>query len=235
MSRVKESLRRLARQSGWDVVRFRGDFARHQLHLLETRQIGVVADVGANEGQYASRLRLLGYGGPIVSFEPYPTAARRLRQQAKKDGRWTVHEVAVDRAPGQKTLNISANSVSSSLLQMTGRHIAADPHSDYVDRVDVQAEPLDAFIDDLEGCIWLKIDVQGGERGVLEGATKVLERTEVIQAELSLVELYRHAPTALELITELAAMGFDMVNVEPGFTDRESGALLQADGLFLCR
>nr|MDQ6949784.1 FkbM family methyltransferase [Actinomycetota bacterium] len=204
-------------------------------HLLSARSIAVLADVGANEGQYALRLRALGYEGPIVSFEPSPEAVSVLRHRAAADGRWVVNEAAIGAGHGRKSLHVSGNSVSSSLLEMTDRHLAAEPAAAYVATIDVDLQPLDAFCERLAGPLWLKIDVQGAERAVLAGAERVLRHTEVIQAELSLVEVYHGAPTALELVSELSARGFDLVDIERGFADGGTGALLQADGLFLRR
>lgn len=233
MIRTRQDLRNLIRRTGFDVVRFRGDFAQHQQHLLRSRGIDALADVGANEGQYASRARLIGYRRSIVSFEPSPIAAGRLQDRARSDSRWTVHSVAIGAVNARTQLNVSANSVSSSLLEMTEAHERAEPRSAYVSTVTVSVRPLDDFADQLGARVWLKIDVQGGEMAVLDGAARVLESTEVIQAELSLTELYRTAPTALELLTRLASAGFRLVNIERGFTDPASGALLQADGLFV--
>ena len=232
MSIDRERIRSLVRSTGWDVVRFRGDFARHQQHLLEHADIECVVDVGANEGQYGMRLRRLGFRGDIVSFEPIPAASAILRRRCENDVRWTAHEVAIGDRSGTVALHLSGNSVSSSLLDITPRHVGAEGTSAYVGDVSVAIEPLDSYLALLPERLWLKVDVQGAEVAVLRGAELVLKRTHLIQIEMSLVELYRGAPTLLGLQTHLDQLGFDLIDVERGFTESESGALLQLDGLF---
>jgi FkbM family methyltransferase len=57
-----------------------------------------VFDVGANAGQYALLLRHLGYKKAIISFEPIPDTARKLRKLAAKDKQWFVEEIALEDA-----------------------------------------------------------------------------------------------------------------------------------------
>src|ERR1700692_3194856 len=58
--------------------------------------IDCVFDVGANAGQYATRLREMGFRGFIISVEPIPKFAAQLRAAASRDDRWFVEAVALD-------------------------------------------------------------------------------------------------------------------------------------------
>src|SRR5688572_23878121 len=81
---------------------------------------------------------------------------------------------AVGAAPGQTEINIAGNSASSSLLPMLKSHSDAAPQSAIVGRTPTDVIPLDSVFDLYyrEGRrVFLKIDTQGYERPVLEGAT----------------------------------------------------------------
>src|SRR5260370_31950475 len=56
--------------------------------ILQQLGISVVFDVGAHVGEYAMRLRELGYRGRIVSFEPQADAFTALARLATRDPRW---------------------------------------------------------------------------------------------------------------------------------------------------
>ena len=79
----------------------------------------------------------------------------------------------------------------------------------------------------------LKIDTQGYERSVLDGATEVVKLARGIQIELSFAALYEGAMKFDEAINRLLAEGFELQMVEPGFRDPVSQQLLQADGIFV--
>src|SRR6266496_6469145 len=100
---------RLIFQKAFDVhLVYRGTvapvFERDHLHrFFKHFKVDCVFDVGANAGQYANMLRTeVGYKGDIVSFEPIPELAQRLRAKAAT-GRWPwfVEELALDEREGQ--------------------------------------------------------------------------------------------------------------------------------------
>ena len=82
---ITKKIKLLARGLGFDISRYRPDThhdARYR-HLLDTRDIRLILDVGANTGQYGSLLRsTYGYRGRILSFEPLTTAHTALRTRA---------------------------------------------------------------------------------------------------------------------------------------------------------
>ena len=78
----------------------------------------------------------------------------------------------------------------------------------------------------------LKIDTQGFEEKVLTGAKETLKKIKGVELELSLVKLFEGQKLYLELIKLMENEGFMLHSVEPAFTDKKSGRLLQINGLF---
>ena len=206
-----------------------------RMMLMRSYGIDLVLDVGANTGQYAQRLRELGYGGEIVSFEPMREAFDELRRNSERDAAWSVLRLALGDVARQETLHVSANSVSSSLLPMLDEHQRHAPSSRVVGEQTVETVRLDALADWprwAERRLWLKLDVQGYEYQVLAGAGRCLDQIAAIQIELSLRPLYEGQATFLPMMEHLGELGFDAVAFEPGFADMRTGEYLQVDGIF---
>jgi FkbM family methyltransferase len=204
--------------------------------LLESRKISLVLDVGASEGSYASQLRRLGYQRRIVSFEPLSEAFAALESAASEDSLWDVHNLALGSSDASARINIAGNSTSSSLLGMHQRHLESAPQANYVGTEQVKVARLDSIwpwlVSD-DDKTYLKLDVQGFELEALKGAGVRLETIECVQAELSFVRLYEDAPTYLEVIDYLGSRGFRLAGLEDGHDDRQTGEMLQADGIFV--
>jgi len=81
--------------------------------------------------------------------------------------------------------------------------------------------------------IWLKVDVQGFEQQVLDGAEALLGSVKVIELELSLQPLYEGQVLYLPMIAFLLRRGYALASVAPGFHDKCTGQMLQFDGIFL--
>jgi FkbM family methyltransferase len=201
--------------------------------MMKWNDINLVLDVGANVGQYGLRLRSAGYSGRIISFEPLRSAFTLLTKHCQKDGRWEAHNIAVGSQSQQETINVSANSYSSSLLTMLNAHLQAAPSSKIIRQESVAMATLDAMVHLNESDrIMLKIDTQGYEHCVLQGATSTLTKVRLIQCEVSLVPLYQNQLLFWELLGLLQQSGFVPVAFERAFSDPESGYALQVDGTF---
>ncbi|MGH8029648.1 MAG: FkbM family methyltransferase [Arenimonas sp.] len=236
---LKHRLRTWLWTFGYDVVRFRPDvhpLARRR-ELLQTGRFDTVLDVGANAGQYARQLRKdLGYAGRIVSFEPLSTAYAELSGHARRDPAWTTVHCALGAVDGTAQIQVAGNSYSSSLLDMLPAHLDAAPQSARVDTETVTVRRLDAIIDDLcpaRDRLFLKIDVQGFEPQVLDGAASTLPRVQALQVEMSLVPLYAGEPTFAQMHDRLQDLGFALHSLEPGFAHPRTGQLLQVDGVYV--
>jgi hypothetical protein len=116
---------------------------------------------------------------------------------------------------------------------MDARHAEVAPESRYVGEVTVPLARLDAVELPRSDAVLLKVDVQGAERAVLEGAPETLERVRLLELELSVVELYTGQPLLPEMLAELTARGFVLAALRPSLADPRTGRLLQLDGLLL--
>lgn len=237
--RLRHRLRLALQSAGVDVTRFPESQPLHYLvRLLKTHSVSCVLDVGASDGEYALALRRFGYRGRIVSFEPLPCAFERAVRAAARDSSWDVLPYALGPSDGAATINVAGNAGrSSSLLRMLDVHRRAQPTSSYVGVQEIEQRTLDGLFGTITGdddVVYLKIDVQGYERHVLDGARESLDRTNVqgVQLELSLAPLYEDAWLYEEALQWAQAHGFSLLHVIPGFTDQQSGRMLQADGVF---
>jgi FkbM family methyltransferase len=204
--------------------------------LLAGERVDVLLDVGANEGQYAVRMRRAGFAGRIASFEPLSDAFAALERRAAADPRWEARRLALSDSDGTAAIHVAGNSTSSSLLDMGEQHLRSAPDSAYVGSEQVPTARLDSLWDELvrDGeRAFLKLDVQGFEMHVLRGATRALQELRGVQAELALAHLYEGDSPWREVVDHLAALGFELAGVEPGFGDPDTGRMLQFDGVFL--
>ena len=203
---------------------------------LRKFEIDLVLDVGANKGQFASEIRHCGFAGRIVSFEPLSQAHCELLQSSAADPMWDAYpRCALGDHNGEVEINIAGNSESSSMLPMLEAHRSAAPESAYEGKEIVPIKTLDAvaerYLKDARAP-FLKIDTQGFEWQVLDGARDTLPHIKGILVELSLVPLYEGQHLWLEVIDRLEAEGFTLWAFKPVFSDQSQGRTLQVDGVF---
>jgi FkbM family methyltransferase len=193
-------------------------------------------DIGANEGQFAAEVLRSGWRGRIVSFEPTSQAHRLLAERAgRHEGQWVVvPRVALGSSNGEAQVNIAINSVSSSLLQVRNESVQAAPESGFNASESVPVRTLDSLMQpDWEAPFALKIDTQGFELEVLNGATETLARTSVVALEMSLAELYDGGARMVEIYAFMEKAGFRCISLVEVFSDFERNELLQVDGVFV--
>ena len=234
-----QHIKNLANQLGWEIRRYHPAVSEipRMYQSLVYHHIDLVLDVGANVGQYGMLLRRLGYSGRIVSFEPLSNAYSQLKAASQKDSLWEVApRTAIGNENSQISINISANSQSSSVLNILDSHVNAAAKSAYIDSEQVELSRLDTiardYLKENANSVFLKIDVQGFERQVLEGATEILPKIKGIQTEMSLIPLYQGQLLFPDTVALLDKLGYELYSVIPGLADPKTGRLLQMDGIF---
>jgi FkbM family methyltransferase len=231
--RAGAAARLLVNRAGLEVTRDR--FKHRFLHSLAKQGITDLLDIGANAGQFGHLMRRGGFDGRIVSVEPLSEAYARLQIRARSDAKWAVEQAAVSSAPGMLTVNVSANSVSSSVLPILRRSTDAAAATAYVGAEEVVATTVDDLVARhglAPETTLLKIDVQGFEMSVLEGAALTLDRFGALRTEMTLVPLYDGQSLLPEMIEYLGDHGFDLWYVDPGWVEPDTKRMLQLDGVF---
>jgi FkbM family methyltransferase len=174
--RLRESLRRVPRFFGFDVVRYR-TLPWSLVPSLQRHEIDLVIDCGANFGQFALALRKEGYSGRIISLEPLLPVFQRLTTVSSKDPKWDVYNLGLGERKERRRLGVGKTSGFSSLLTPSQLLRGINRNSEIVSDVEIEITTLDAFLCELPNVprnIFLKVDTQGYERFVLEGASESL-------------------------------------------------------------
>jgi FkbM family methyltransferase len=235
---VKNAVRRLVNAAGLDLRRLTPSSNPffQLLKALNCFEVDLVLDVGANVGQFASGLRGVGYRGEIVSFEPLSAAHCALKRAASRDRLWRVHpRCAIGDTEREIEINIAGNSVSSSVLAMTPAHSCAAKNSAYIGSEQVYMHTLDAtarpYLNNSRRP-FLKIDVQGSEGQVLDGARQISKCLQGVQCELSLVALYEGQSLWVDVMDRLEKRGFKLWAIRDVFTDNRDGRTLQVDAIY---
>lgn len=130
-----------------------------------------VIDVGANIGLFTVPLGLaVAPGGMVVAIEPLPANTRRLGANVAQNDLDTVHivEAAVGKADGRATLHTARDPAFASLREIVKYRASGD--------LDVALRSLDSLWSELgrPAVALVKIDVEGAELDVLEGARELL-------------------------------------------------------------
>jgi FkbM family methyltransferase len=172
----------------------------------------IIADIGANAGFYALEMAsAVGPKGRVLAFEPDPFNCGLLRARAARAplGNVDVEQLALGDAPGQATLYCSAYNRADNRIG----HAHDEAH---VEAYTVAVNTLDGILDargiaHIDG---IKIDVQGAEASVLNGARQTLARgVRWVWVEFSPNHLRGAGVDPERFLRDLAALDMDLFEV----------------------
>jgi FkbM family methyltransferase len=170
----------------------RVNWALHKTYVFGTYEPGVVrgleelvrpgwtaVDVGANIGYFTLLMaNLVGPQGKVIAFEPLAENFRILRENIQLNGHANV--VVENLALMSRTERIELRSATPGAITWVAS-VKIDQNS-AVESQSVEAVTLDEYVQTkgIAKVDFLKIDVEGAEASVLEGATNVLNRDKPI-------------------------------------------------------
>ena len=168
----------------------------------------LTVDVGANRGLYTRQLARL--SRRVMAFEPAPEMATLLRRTSAANV--SVHEVALSDRDGDAELftPTSDDGLVHGLASLEHQHQSAGQR---IVSSQVPTARLDTIVD--EHVAFVKIDVEGHEMNVLNGAIGLIDRCQPV----FLVEAEdRHRPGATQSVFDFFAAesyrGFYLLNDE---------------------
>src|SRR5258706_3343004 len=169
-----------------------------------------VIDVGANVGQFAVACAKIFPGVTIYSFEPLPGCVERLKGNVARLGDVHVYPLALGAESGETTMHVNSHSHSSSILPLGERHRRAFPSAREIGHIKVKMSTLDLEMKSmfLERPVLLKLDVQGYETLVLEGARETLDKVDYVLLEASFRPMYQGERTFMDIVRAMESYGF---------------------------
>ncbi|HSM18725.1 MAG TPA: FkbM family methyltransferase, partial [Gemmatimonadales bacterium] len=173
-------MRGLVRPLGFDIIRYcAADNHIEAIHAAAgSRATCSILDVGANIGQTALEYHRSFPHASIHSFEPFADAFEELERRTRGCPRIVCHRAALGASDRVAVMYLNTQSVTNSLLPNDARseHAALAGSTDPAGTVEVQERRLDTFCREvgMEQIDLLKIDTQGYEAQVLEGAGAML-------------------------------------------------------------
>ena len=228
---MKTLIRRALRSFDLDIVRIGS--RPSVIDFLFDRKIDLVLDVGANEGQFASSLRQHNYTGRIMSFEPIASVFEKLAISARNDPKWNIYNVALGAKAERTDIHVSVHSTFSSLRPLTE---AATKHEqsaavDHIEQIEIRT--LDDVLPNPSGNILLKIDTQGFEQEVLQGARATLPALRGALMELPIVQFYHGNWSIQEALGFMAQAGFVPAQIHPvNYHSQDKFSVVEVDCLF---
>lgn len=194
-----------------------------------------VIDVGANVGQFAVACAKSLADVTVHSFEPLPECVVKLKQNVARFRSVHVYPIALGGQRGEAMFHVNSHSHSSSILELGERHRKAFPHAREIETIKVPLSTLDRemALVSLERPVLLKLDVQGYEPQVLEGASETLKRLDYVLLEASFRPMYQGERTFMEIARMMEQRGFKFLRPIAWLNDPQSGEVLQTDALFV--
>jgi len=185
----------------------------------------VVFDVGGHKGESIAFLRGLFPAAQIHSFEPDPATFGVLSRAA--DAHTYCHNLALSDSDSRVSFFRNCISHTSSLfpinlesrdsIYLSGlRERNVTPEAGrFNEQIEVQAQRLDHFCEaqSIGRIDLLKIDVQGAEFRVLNGAGRKLEQVGALILEISFFDYYEHRGSFQEIESIVAPFGFRLFSI----------------------
>jgi FkbM family methyltransferase len=207
-----------------------------QKRLLGQRNELIIFDVGAYIGDIAVTYKKMFPQSTIHCFEPFPDSFQKLNNLCR-DESIKAHQIAFSNKKGNTTFHTNVDLSCNSLLPPTeGQFKCYSAKSIKDGEIQVDTDTIDNFCADagISGIDILKLDVEGAEVKVLEGASKMLSNQAItlIYSEVMFIPHYTGGCLFHELTAFLDKYGYTLLNFYH-LRSAKNGQLRWGNAIFL--
>lgn len=189
----------------------------HLASILNRNPI-VCIDVGSRDG-FEQDLLPIAFGVDGIAFEPDPIAFEALRCQCAVPWRSMRYlNIALAGGAGERMLNVPIHPGSASLLEhdlSIGQRFNKTEFFEARSKTKVSTLALDDVLAAV-GSIspaYIKLDIEGLEIEVLQGASRALSQTVALKIEVSFLPFRRGQPLAADVDLYVRQRGFELVDL----------------------
>ncbi|MBN2514367.1 MAG: FkbM family methyltransferase [Sedimentisphaerales bacterium] len=214
---MREAIQKFCLKLGYEIRKYADPFQAQQ-QLLSCTANPVIFDVGAYHGYITSKYKSLFPTAQIYSFEPFTESFAILEKRTQNNPDIHSYNLALSNKTGTAEFRINSSAETNSLFA-TDTNAANSWGAGLMEThnvVTVNTTTLDEFVDThrIEKIDLLKIDVQGAEYLVLEGAQKTLAKNsiKIIYSEIITTATYENQKNFSEIVSLFYNFGFELYN-----------------------
>ena len=182
-----------------------------------------IIDIGAHDGNWTRLARRVFPDASILMIEPLSSKAESLNALANSFEKTHFVDALLGAEAGQTVIFYEAG---------TGSSVHREQSNVEFKETSLKTSRLDDVAVQLDGPIFLKLDVQGAELEILDGGSKTLDRSDLVQLEVALLPYNEGAATFLQVIEYLDQRGFVPFDIA-GMIRPTGAELVQVDMLFV--
>jgi len=203
-----------------------------------SKQIKTIIDVGAYKGKF-SQAALCIYPGieEVYCFEPNEKTHDEILNNTSKSTQ--VYSFALGRERSKKTYYFHSDPTMNSTVESDKKVIDELFHwddSESIKESEIRVETLDHLVElgeiNLLSPVLVKIDTQGNELEVLQGAEKSMESIDILVVEHMFVKAYKNDYNFIDIVNYMGKRDFKCQGVFPPLK-RPNGLISSQDLLFV--
>jgi len=195
----------------------------------------VIFDVGACDGSSIIDFKNLFSTSNIYSFEPFPFAFENLTRLSEKYNNVYTEKIAISNKNGFSNFYVNKSHATNSLLKSKLTNSFIDVQSVNNSIIQIETKTLDSILEErnIDKIDILKLDVQGGEILVFEGAVNALreKKIKIIYTEIWFIEGYENQPLYSDIAGFLKNFGYKPFGIY-NMHYRKDGHFLWGDAIF---